>query len=123
MTKGSEDQFKKERNFESVLAVRPAPLLLSPLSKKGAASPIANNNKRRASFVSKAELRLANRYSQHEDVLSRNDFEEDDEHYVQMFDEQLVKDPSQLTFEETFENLLLLNRKVVRKLNDIGLDA
>lgn len=42
--------------------------------------------------------------------------------YVQMFDDPLERDPQNLTFEETFENLDLLNRRLVQKLNDAGLD-
>ncbi len=39
-----------------------------------------------------------------------------------MFDDPLERDPQNLTFEETFENLDLLNRRLVQKLNEAGLD-
>lgn len=39
-----------------------------------------------------------------------------------MFDDTLEKDPKQLTFEETYENLNLLNRKMIKKLKEKGLN-
>ena len=41
---------------------------------------------------------------------------------VHMFDDPIERDPQSLSFEETFENLNLLNRRLVTKLNEHGLD-
>ena len=46
----------------------------------------------------------------------------EDENMVSMFDEQLEKDPQLLSFEETYENLDLLKRKLDMKLKEKGLD-